>query len=276
MIGVFLGLGAALAWGSADFWGGLAARRNHPLQVLVTVSLSGTLLFGLLAAVVDDSLPNVGAVGWASLAGACSAVGLAALYRGLAVGHAAEVAPVAAVASVVLPVAIGWWTAGRPPVMQILGFGAALAGVWLVSRFFRQAESTRQQGLAMACLAGFAFGGFFVALAQVESGPIFAPLAVAKGVGLIVALGVALAKRLSPWTTDRPVVPALVGLVDAGGTVFYLLATRYARLDVAAVLSSLYAAVTVTLAFWVLAQRPTATQWLGVALCLIAVALIAA
>ena len=90
------------------------------------------------------------------------------------------------------------------------------------------------------------------------------------------ALGVALAKRLPPWTTDRPVVPALVGLVDAGGTVFYLLATRYARLDVAAVLSSLYAPVTVTLAFWVLAQRPTATQWLGVALCFIAVALIAA
>ena len=35
MLGVLFGLAAALFWGSGDFSGGLASRRNHPLRVLI-------------------------------------------------------------------------------------------------------------------------------------------------------------------------------------------------------------------------------------------------
>ena len=49
MLGVLLGLACALLWGSGDFTGGLATRRNHALQVLVVASFSGLLMLVLFA-----------------------------------------------------------------------------------------------------------------------------------------------------------------------------------------------------------------------------------
>jgi drug/metabolite transporter (DMT)-like permease len=67
----------------------------------------------------------------------------------------------------------------------------------------------------------------------------------------------------------------LCGVLDAGGNVFFLLASRLARLDVAAVLSSMYPASTVVLAAALLRERVSRPQGAGIAAMLGAIALIA-
>jgi drug/metabolite transporter (DMT)-like permease len=64
-------------------------------------------------------------------------------------------------------------------------------------------------------------------------------------------------------------------MLDTTGNVLYLLATHYTRIDVAGVLVSLYPVFTVILSRALLAQPVHAVQWAGVALCAVAVALIA-
>jgi drug/metabolite transporter (DMT)-like permease len=128
--------------------------------------------------------------------------------------------------------------------------------------------------LILAVLAGIGFGGFFVCIAQVEAGSLFAPLAVAKLAAL--AFGVViliLQRRPIPSPTGNPLA-LLAGVFDAGGNLFYLIAVHYIALAVAAVLSSMYPAATVILAMIVLRERVQGWQALGVILCLAAVILV--
>jgi drug/metabolite transporter (DMT)-like permease len=63
-------------------------------------------------------------------------------------------------------------------------------------------------------------------------------------------------------------------LLDTSGNLLFIAATRAGRLDVAAVLASLYPASTILLAAWTLHERPTRRQGLGMAVAAAAVVMI--
>jgi drug/metabolite transporter (DMT)-like permease len=272
--GILLALTSALVWGAGDFSGGFASRRTNQYTVLALAALSGTVILLAAAAVRGESLPSPASALWAMAAGVAGALGLAALYRGLSLGHAAGVAPTAAVIGAILPVAFSGLVEGLPGVTRLAGFALACLGIWLVSQTTAQDTAISRAGFVLACLAGAGFGGFFIFIAQVERGLVFTPLIVTRCITLCVALVLLRIRRL-PWGSATPNPVALVaGVLDAGGNVFYLLAKQATRLDVAAVLSSLYPASTVLLSCIVLKEKVTRTQWLGVAVCLAAITFI--
>lgn len=274
-LGILFALTSAMVWGSGDFSGGLATRRNSQFQVLALSALSGLLLLVLFAALWGEAWPSARGFVWAGLAGAAGALGIAALYRGLSQGNAATVAPTAAVLGAVLPVVFGILLEGWPSLTRLAGFGLAIPGLGLVSMTSSPGGGPARQSFFLAVLAGVGFGGFFILIAQVEPGPVFTPLVVARSVALSIALLLLLARRTPlPALTANPIA-LLAGLLDAGGNIFYLLARQFTRLDVAAVLSSLYPAATVLLARLLLQETVSRPQALGALLCLLAAALIA-
>ena len=66
------------------------------------------------------------------------------------------------------------------------------------------------------------------------------------------------------------------GLLDSAGNALFIAATRHGRLDVAAVLSSLYPASTVILARVLLKEKISKSQGAGIIGALVSVALISA
>ncbi len=277
-----LGLASAASWGAGDFAGGLASKRAPLLGVLSLGQATGVTLIALLALATGEGAPPAASLGWAVGAGLSGAVGLAALYRGLAVGRMAVVAPVSAVLCAALPVAFAALTEGLPPPVKLAGFALGLAGIWLVARGEDQGQGDAgRAGLGLAVLAGAGFGGFLVLMHLGAEGGTFWPLAAARGAACLAVTGVALARAGrpggTPWLPPRAALPVVLlsGAFDAGGNALFVLSAQAGRLDVAAVTSSMYPASTVLLAALLLRERVSRPQGVGLAAALGAIALIA-
>lgn len=272
---IAFGLLSAAVWGAGDFSGGLATRRAEVSSVVLGSQLVGAILLIGLALAFRESLPPLGDLGWGAAAGAFGSVGLLALYRGLASGQMGLVAPLSAVLAAALPVLVAAFTQGWPDALQFSGFGFALAGIWLLSRP-EGSLSFRLNELTLPLVAGLGFGLFFVLMDRANDRAVFWPIVAARAASLGLLGSVVLLNRRAALPERRLwALTALAGVLDAGGNAFFTLAAQTGRLDVAAVLSSLYPASTVALAALVLKERLNAGQWLGVGAALLAIVLIA-
>lgn len=275
VLGILFALISAATWGGGDFSGGLATRRMSQFHALTAGAVSGLAILLCLALLLGEPIPSPTDILWSALAGVAATVGVASLYYALAVESSAIVAPTAAVIGATVPVLFGSLFEGLPQVTQLLGFLAGLLGIWLITRSASRTGLGDRQGLWSAITAGISFGGYFVLIAQVRPGAVFAPVIVAKIATLLLGLAVlAMRQERLPSLRSMPIA-LLAGILDAGGNIFYLLAQHSTRLDVAAVLSSMYPAFTVILAYFVLGERISAAQWAGVTLCVVAISLIA-
>ena len=280
-MGIVLALGAAVAYGLSDFIGGLASRRTTPWPVALLAGVGGLVGASALALAVPGD-PTSADLLWGALSGLGSGAGSVFLYRGLATGRMGVVAPVSAVGAAVVPVVVGVATGERPSLLVTIGIVVALPAIWLVARSPDTptddgADSPVAAGLVDGLLAGVGFGLLFVALGQVPDGAGFWPLATAQVVGLVTITALATALR-APWlpTAVSELWGAVAGLVATTAVLMFLLATQADLLTVAAVLTSLYPAVTILLAALVLREHIYRTQGAGLVLCGLAVAFVAA
>ena len=272
--GVLFGLAAACSWGAGDFSGGVASRRGRLFGVVLASEIVGLSLLLVLALVFAEPIPVPGDLMWAGVAGIAGTVGLVALYGAMASGHMAVAAPVAAVLTAAVPVAAGVFIEGVASGRQLLGFGLALVAVWLVTRTGDGAR-LRLRDLGLPLLAGLGFGVFLILIDRVSETALFWPLVASRSASVAaLVLVVALTRQKGLPAPGQLPLAALAGVLDTSGNVFYALSARFGRMDAAAVLSSMGPAITVLLARLFLKEVVSRRQWLGVALALVAVALI--
>jgi len=269
------GLAAAASWGGGDFGGGLASRRANVFAVATVSRAVGVSVQIVLALAVAEPAPAPRALAWGIAAGICGGVGLAALYRALAVGRMGVNAPITGVVAAALPVMVGALSQGPPTVPRAAGFALALWGVWRLAR--PEGTAGRPRGIGLALLSGLGFGGFYVLIAQAGGPSLFWPLAAATATSLVLLLALAAASRqlAIPGGAVLSIMLA-AGALDAGGNIFFVLAAHTGRLDVAAVLSSLYPVVTVLAARVILKEQVSRGQAAGIAAALAAIPMIAA
>lgn len=272
---VVFGLLSALSWGAGDFFGGLATKRAHPFTVVHVAEWVGAVVLVALALFFQEALPDGASLLWAAGAGLVGAVGLLTLYTALAAGHMGIVAALSAVVSALVPIIVAALTEGLPAPLHMLGFGVGLVAIWLLTSSHDVTVQPRELWLALA--AGLGFGFYFVLVDRAvgESG-VFWSLAFARSLAGVVLLVILLATR-RPLLPPRPVLPVNManGALDAGGNLFFALAAQSGRLDIAAVVASLYPGMTVLLARVILKERLNRLQTVGAVAALAAVVLVA-
>lgn len=274
--GILLAFASALAYGAADFIGGAGSRRHSPWQVVLVGQAAGALVM-LVAGLMVPGAPTRPDFAWALLAGVGSATGSIFLFRGLARGRMGLVAPISAVGAAALPVLVGAAHGERPGWLVWVGMIAALPGIWLVSRDTTSDRPGSSRGaLVDGALAGAGFGILFIALAQISQNAGVLPLAANQLTGAILTMVVAASLR-QPWHPRRGVVGwgSSSGVLGASGTLAFMVATGTTSLGIAAVLASLYPAVTVLLAASLLRERICIGQRAGLGVCTLAVATLA-
>jgi drug/metabolite transporter (DMT)-like permease len=275
-VAIVLSLLAAAAYGLSDFIGGVVAKRVSAWSVAFVGASAGALAIGVFS-LIDGGDPQRGDYAWSLLAGVGNGFGTAFLYRGLSSGRMGVVAPVSGVGAALVPVVVGLATGERPGVIVWAGMLVALPAIWLVASEPSAPDTApARSGLIDGVLAGLGFGTLFAALAQIPEESGFLPLAANQLVAMAVIAVVASALRM-PWVPREPAAyaGAISGTLGALATGLFLLATQSGFLTIAAVITSLYPAFTVVLAFVVLRESVHRAQGIGLVLCGLAVALVA-
>ena len=305
MAAIALGFASAVVWGAADFLGGLKSRQVALFGVMLLSQAAGLAPLLIAAAVRGEPPPGAEILPWCALGAAAGTVGLAAFYRGLAVGPMGVVAPISASAAAI-PVAVGVISGERPGVLQVAGIAVAIAGVALASYeppgeeppAERAAEAAASHeapaagaasaaaagsgprlstGVGLALVAALGFGLFFVGLDEASDRDLLWALVLTRSMSTTALALAALATRpdLSMTGADGRTI-ALVGILDVSANALFAAGTTLGLVSVVSVLGSLYPVTTIILARFLLHERLGPTQRSGAAAALAGVALISA
>lgn len=286
---IVLGLIVAALWGVSDFLGGLASRRASALLVVVIAHSLSMAMLVLIALGMHAHLPSERTVVWALLTGLSGGGALIVFYQALAMGEMGLTAALTGLLTALVPVVFSWLSEGRPTTTQLLGFVIAAVAICLIA--YEPHGRMHPRGIGLATIAGLGFGAFLVASKFASQGAVLWPLAYSRITSAVLAGAMLLGVHLQRKFKDRgssalaggaqpgdllPVIllAGAAGILEAAGNLLYMVATRLGRLDVAAVLSSLYPAGPILLGAWMLKERTTAGKALGMALALVAVVVI--
>jgi len=272
---LLLAAASALSFGIADFTGGMATRKNSVFTV-VAISSGAALIIAVVAGLMMSGTATGSDLAWGAGSGVAGTTGIGLLYWALARGPVRVVAPVTAVVSAVVPFAVGLALGERPGWVATVGAGIAIASIPLVTApNERDHRHAARSTVLAAAASGLGFAGFFVLIAQTADTSGMWPLVAAKGAAVAVVIPIALvrgvgADRAGWWEA------ALAGSIDMAANVFFVLAVRSGLLSLVTVVTSVYPAVTVVLARFVLDERFGNIQRLGMAGSLAGLMLIAA
>jgi drug/metabolite transporter (DMT)-like permease len=301
-----IALASSLSWGASDFLGGVAAKRISPYQAVVLAHIFSLACLIATLRLLHLHSASHGTMIFGLIAGFFGGGGLILFYKALSQGEMGVTAALGGVLSAAVPVVCSLLTEGLPQIHQLLGFAVAVAAIWMIAATATPArgasvqssgfDKANRRSLWLGGIAGTCFGIYFVLLKHAvsstglpgaERGVLASVLwsitfsrVTSSILALFICAWMAISGRSEKseksglWRWQTLSLCAAIGLLDMGGNLLYTLAARLGRMDIAAVLSSLYPAVTIVLAVWILKERTSRVQTFGMALALAAVALI--
>ncbi len=275
-----LALVSAVFIGGADFVGGITSRTANGIRVGAYVALVGMPMALAVSLVGDYEQVSHADVGWSIAAGVSVALGIGCFYVGMARGLISVVAPVAAVVGAVIPVVYAVARGERPGPVAMVGLVIAFIAVAVVSLApsEQHPDAAVVDGvvLALALVSGVLFGLFYVAFSRVSDDAGLWPVTIERAAASVVLVVAAVVMTRGPVKGLRRMLPAvlLVGLLEVAAVVPLLLALQRGPVAIASVVASLYPVTTVLLAAFVLRERLSRLQYVGVACALISVALV--
>jgi drug/metabolite transporter (DMT)-like permease len=269
------GLLSAATWGGSDFAGGLGSRRSSSLLITASGQIVSLLILVAVCLVSHLALPGRLQLICAAIGGFEGALALAIFYRALAMGAMGLTAALTGLLTAFVPVVFEFFHSGRPAPLTAIGLAAGFLAIWLITHTpANNGAGSPPRALLLGATAGLGFGAQLILFKIASQGGVLWTLTAGRIAGVTaILLVIAMAPPARPWRGFW-LAGIISGSFDTIGNLFYMLAAQFGRLDVAAVICSLYPAGTILLAAVILHERPTRRQLAGMAVALAAVALL--
>jgi drug/metabolite transporter (DMT)-like permease len=268
---------SATSWGGSDFLGGMGARRAPALLVVASGHFITLLILLGICLGAHLALPGRHDLLFAAVGGFEGAIALALFYRALAMGAMGLTAALTGLLTAVVPVLFSMIAEGLPTRSTALGLATGLAAIALITlpgRAAGETASTPRMALLLGAFAGVGFGTQLILFKIAGGGSVLWTMTAARAAGVAAMAVVLLAAPPKGAWRGFWVFGVSAGVLDTLGNLLYIETTRGGRLDVAAVICSLYPAGTILLAAVVLREWPTLRQLAGIGLALAAVGLL--
>jgi drug/metabolite transporter (DMT)-like permease len=281
---VIVGLASALVYGAADFFGGQASKRISPVRVVALSAIVGLALMVVFNVFLGGRMSDE-ALLWGGLSGIAGSMAILTLYAALAIGPMSILSPLTAVISAIVPLSWGLILGERLSLLGYIALGIALVAVVLVG-FVPEKGAVRPslRGVALATVSGVLIGVFLILVDRAPDDSGLLPLVFNRVTYIVVLWSIILVlfviarmRRSPPGPSMRPALWLILaaGIADSVANTLLLIGFRIGDLSVVAVLTALYPAGTIALAAIVLKERIAPVQWVGLALALIAAAMLA-
>jgi drug/metabolite transporter (DMT)-like permease len=259
--------------GSADFFGGIASKRSSPFAVAAWSQWVGVPVVAVIAVVIGGEVIGKDAI-LGALAGLGSGIGVIMLYRGFSVGSVGIVAPVASTIAAILPIVIGLLGGERPPTLVAIGLIGGVVSVALVG-YIPGTASISSTSVIHGVLAGVGFAAMVIAYSSTSEASGLTPAVTGRFASASIATLVMLVAGHTKEIDRSSWLPTfLAGALAGVGMGAYITASQQGELIIVGVAIALFPAVTVILAAAFINERLAASQWIGIALAVGAVAMI--
>lgn len=273
---LFLAIGAAVAYGIADYAGGRATR-DAPAESVTFIGQSTALILLLIVVPLTGApLPSINDWVWSGLGGLGGAIALLAFYRAMSRGAMTIIAPVSAVVGLSIPVLIGLFQGERPAIIAYPGILIAVVAVALVGDVLdRHNLPTSWRTIGLAGLAGVGFGLIFVCLAQTSTESGLWPLVGQRLISVpTVAIVAVIFKHRISLRGNMLRLALFSGILDTTANGLYLVSVRHGLLSLVAVITALYPVSTVVLALRFDHERLHRSQAAGLVLAAISLMMV--
>ena len=257
----------SIFYGVFDFAGGMATRRAPVFAVAFWSNIIALALSGVVAFVYHmafGSAVRLPDLAWGAACGVAGVAAVVAYYEGLAKGKMAVVAPVSAITLSLIPFMFGLLTGERYALLPWIGVALAAPAMWLTV-----ATGVRDDRPGKAIYgfgAGLGFSAMFIGLAQISGEAGMWPLIPFRCAAVATAGALVGARRIPLRMARKELLLSFA----AGGAILanltYVLAVRIGPLGLVAVVSALYPAVVVVMAFLVYRERPAPRRIMGLLL----------
>ncbi len=264
-----------------DFFGGVGGRRvDHPGAVVSIAWLAswvGAAVAGAFVLVFPPAAFNRGDFYWTLVAVVLVATVRPLLYLSMERGPMAVVAPVFSLVSLVIPAVIGPLTGESLSGAELVGVVLTIPAVLLIvseGGLPTDRALWSRSALGMGCLVGVLLGLQSLIFGQISSDAGAMPAFVTQlGAAVFIPLIARPLQPLAPLSSDVKRFGLLVGLIDIGAVIAFVIAFQRGNVAVVAAMLGFAPATTMTLAWRIYHEAVRRWQWVGASMGAVAIIL---